>query len=234
MNPCEHWEELLSARLDGPLTPEENQQLDEHLAACPRCRQYARELEETQKALQAWAAEPPPAVAGAILDAVQQEPRPARRPRRAWMSLAAAAVLALVIWGAVQLPGAGESAESAAASDSAVMEQEPTEESAVMEQGPMEDSGASLKTNEESSQESASAAPEASPSALTQDQAEELLRDWLDREDRNLTLTPKGFSEDGRAWLFAARDSQGQTAALFSVALDTGEIREIPAGTPEN
>lgn len=223
MNPCEHWEELLSARLDGPLTQEEARQLEDHLAACPRCRQYARELEETQKALQAWAAEPPPAVAAAILDAVRKEPRPAKRPRRAWMSLAAAAVLALVIWGAVQLPGLGKSAESAAASDSA-----------VMEQGPMEDSEGNQKTNEEYSQESASAEPEASAPALTQDQAEELLRDWLDQEGRELTLTPKGFSEDGKAWLFAARDSQGQTAALFSVALDTGEIREIPAGAPEN
>ena len=69
---------------------------------------------------------------------------------------------------------------------------------------------------------------------LRAEQAEELLRDWLDQEGRELTLTPKGFSEDGKAWLFAARDSQGQTAALFSVALDTGEIREIPAGAPEN
>ena len=223
MNPCEHWEELLSARLDGPLTQEEARQLEDHLAACPRCRQYARELEETQKALQAWAAEPPPAVAEAILDAVRKEPRPAKRPRRVWMSLAAAAVLALVIWGAVQLPGAGKTTESAAASDSA-----------VMEQSPMENSGASLKTNEEYSQESASAEPEASLSALTQDQAEELLKDFLNREGRDLTLTPKGFSEDGTAWLFAARDSQGASAALFSVALDTGEIREIPAGTPEN
>lgn len=223
MNPCEHWEELLSARLDGPLTQEEARQLEDHLAACPRCRQYARELEETQKALQAWAAEPPPAVAAAILDAVRKEPRPAKRPRRAWMSLAAAAVLALVIWGAVQLPGLGKSAESAAASDSA-----------VMEQGPMEDSEGNQKTNEEYSQESASAAPEASPSVLTQDQAEELLKDFLDREGRDLTLTPRGLSEEENAWLFAARDSQGQAAALFSVALDTGEIREIPAGTPEN
>lgn len=222
MNPCGHWEELLSARLDGPLTQEEARQLEDHLAACPRCRQYARDLEETQKALRDWGAEPPPAVTEAILDAVRKEPRPAKRPRRAWMSLAAAAVLALVIWGAVQLPGLGESAESAAP------------DSAVMEQGPMEDSEGSQKTNEEYSQESASAAPEASPSVLTQDQAEELLRDWLDQEGRGLTLTPKGFSEDGKAWLFAARDSQGQTAALFSVALDTGEIREIPAGAPEN
>lgn len=198
MNPCEHWEELLSARLDGPLTQEEARQLEDHLAACPRCRQYARELEETQKALQAWAAEPPPAVAEAILDAVRKAPRPAKRPRRAWMSLAAAA------------------------------------DSAVMEQGPMEDSGASLYTNEEYSQESSSAEPEATLSALTQDQAEELLKDFLNREGRDLTLTPKGFSEDGTAWLFAARDSQGASAALFSVALDTGEIREIPAGTPEN
>ena len=221
MNPCEHWEELLSARLDGPLTQEEARQLEDHLAACPRCRQYARDLEETQKALQAWAAEPPPAVAAAILDAVRKEPRPAKRPRRAWMSLAAA-VLALVIWGAVQLPGLGESAESAAP------------DSAVMEQGPMEDSEGSQKTNEEYSQESASAAPEASPSVLTQDQAEELLKAFLDREGRDLTLTPRGLSEEENAWLFAARDSQGQAAALFSVALDTGEIREIPAGTPEN
>ncbi len=223
MNPCEHWEELLSARLDGPLTQEEARQLEDHLAACPRCRQYARELEETHKALQYWGTQPPPAVAEAILDAVRKDPRSAKRPRRAWKALAAAAVLALVIWGAVQLPGLGETAESAStASDGAVMEQDP-----------MEDIGDSQKTNEEYSQESASAEPEASASPLSQDQAEGLLKDFLDREGRDLTLSPRGFSENGKAWLFAARDSQGQ-AALFSVALDTGEIREIPAGTPEN
>ena len=178
MNPCEHWEELLSARLDGPLTQEEARQLEDHLAACPRCRQYARELEETQSALRDWGAEPPPAVTEAILDAVRKEPRPAKRPRRAWMSLAAAAVLALVIWGAVQLPGLGESAESAAP------------DSAVMEQGPMEDSEGSQKTNEDYSQESASAAPEASPSVLTQDHTEALVQEILDREGRDLNFPP--------------------------------------------
>ena len=45
---CEEYEILLSARLDGALTPEETARLEAHLAQCPQCRQLAQELETLQ------------------------------------------------------------------------------------------------------------------------------------------------------------------------------------------
>ena len=46
MNPCEEYELLLSARLDGALSLKEETQLHAHLAQCPHCRQLAQELED--------------------------------------------------------------------------------------------------------------------------------------------------------------------------------------------
>ena len=45
---CDRCTTLLSARLDGELTEQEAQELEEHLAACPQCRAVARQLEELQ------------------------------------------------------------------------------------------------------------------------------------------------------------------------------------------
>lgn len=43
---CEDYDILLSARLDGELTRQEEADLEAHLAQCPRCRRQAQELEE--------------------------------------------------------------------------------------------------------------------------------------------------------------------------------------------
>lgn len=42
MNPCEEYELLLSARLDGALSLKEETQLHAHLAQCPHCRSWPR------------------------------------------------------------------------------------------------------------------------------------------------------------------------------------------------
>ena len=48
--PCDRFTELLSARLDGALTPEEERELEEHLAACPDCRAVGAQLSALQGA----------------------------------------------------------------------------------------------------------------------------------------------------------------------------------------
>ena len=48
---CEEYTQLISARLDGELTPEEAARLDAHLVVCPQCRILVRELEEMKAAL---------------------------------------------------------------------------------------------------------------------------------------------------------------------------------------
>lgn len=46
---CEGYDILLSARLDGELTRQEEAGLEAHLAQCPRCRRQAKELEELRR-----------------------------------------------------------------------------------------------------------------------------------------------------------------------------------------
>ena len=48
---CERAWELLSQQLDEPLSPQEKQELEEHLAACPSCRKDKEELEQLDQAL---------------------------------------------------------------------------------------------------------------------------------------------------------------------------------------
>ena len=48
---CERAWELLSQQLDEPLSPQEKQELEEHLAACPSCRKDKEELEQMDQAL---------------------------------------------------------------------------------------------------------------------------------------------------------------------------------------
>lgn len=46
MERCERFEALLSQRLDQPLPPQEERELEDHLARCPRCRALAADLEQ--------------------------------------------------------------------------------------------------------------------------------------------------------------------------------------------
>ena len=41
--------ELLSARLDGPLTGGEERELEDHLRTCPQCRALAEQLANSMK-----------------------------------------------------------------------------------------------------------------------------------------------------------------------------------------
>lgn len=43
---CTRYRELISARRDGEITPDELTDLEQHLRDCPDCRSFARELEE--------------------------------------------------------------------------------------------------------------------------------------------------------------------------------------------
>ena len=42
MSGCERALDLIGLRLDGPLSPEEQRELDAHLEQCPACRAAAR------------------------------------------------------------------------------------------------------------------------------------------------------------------------------------------------
>lgn len=100
---CEQALELISARLDGPLTAEESAALEEHLAACPACRALQADLEELHVELPKLAAQPPAGLKDDIMAAVRQSkvtPFQGKKKQWRWRSLASlAAVLVLVFVG---------------------------------------------------------------------------------------------------------------------------------------
>ena len=60
---CERFEELLSAYLEGDISPEEKREMDAHLASCPACAELLTVFRETQEALKGFPeAEPSPAL----------------------------------------------------------------------------------------------------------------------------------------------------------------------------
>lgn len=106
---CERAWELLSQQLDEPLSPQEKQELEEHLAACPACRKEQEELAQLDEALRGLKEiEAPADFAARVMDQVRAEPRESRkviplwRPQmRALAGLAACALLCIGIYRAV-------------------------------------------------------------------------------------------------------------------------------------
>lgn len=122
MNPCEEYELLLSARLDGALSLKEETQLHAHLAQCPHCRQLAQELEDLQTQMTSLWVEPPDSLKDALASqdwsksASSSPPRsPTASPSKRrhllpWLACAAAAVVLVV--GLCQLLRQGEQMDS--------------------------------------------------------------------------------------------------------------------------
>lgn len=120
MNPCEEYELLLSARLDGALSLKEETQLHAHLAQCPHCRQLAQELEDLQTQMTSLWVEPPDSLKDALASqdwsksASSSPPRsPTASPSKRrhllpWLARAAAAVVLVVGLCQLLLPGGAD------------------------------------------------------------------------------------------------------------------------------
>ena len=107
MDGCETMEVWLSLRLDGMLEPEEERELEAHLAVCPSCRALARELEAMHTAFpQLEDCPAPEGFAEGVMERIDalEEKKPKvvplfRRPQvRALMGLAACAVLCIGLY----------------------------------------------------------------------------------------------------------------------------------------
>ena len=106
MDGCETMEVWLSLRLDGMLEPEEERELEAHLAVCPRCRALAQELEAVHTAFpQLEDCSAPEGFAQSVMErigALEQKPKVVplfRRPQvRALAGLAACAVLCIGLY----------------------------------------------------------------------------------------------------------------------------------------
>lgn len=104
---CERAWELLSQQLDEPLSPQEKQELEKHLAACPSCRKDKEELEQLDQALRNLGEIQAPAdftqrVMAQVQQQTQSKPKVIplwRRPQvRALAGLAACALLCIGIY----------------------------------------------------------------------------------------------------------------------------------------
>lgn len=101
---CGPFLEMISARLDGVLSEQEQAQLEEHLAQCPSCRSVARELEGLRAAMSGLEEVPvPPELEERVMNAVHAERRGSRtwnrrRMVRSLAGLAACAVLCVGIY----------------------------------------------------------------------------------------------------------------------------------------
>ena len=73
MTDCDRALELISAGLDGALTPEEKDWLEKHLEHCPACRALDADLASLHQLLPTLAPEPPAELKERIMDAVRAE-----------------------------------------------------------------------------------------------------------------------------------------------------------------
>ena len=110
---CDKYMELLSARLDGALTEEEEQELEEHLAACPDCRAVGAQLSALQGAFPELEEDAPPeGFTQGVMDRIRALETPKviplwKRPQvRTLAGLAACLVLAVGVYGST-LPSLG-------------------------------------------------------------------------------------------------------------------------------
>lgn len=96
---CEQYRLLLSGRIDGENTPEEEQQLQAHLAQCPRCRAVLEDYGHIDQGIHDLSVEPPEGLARGVMAQVNP-PAKKRRFIFGGGTLAAAAVIAVVLIGA--------------------------------------------------------------------------------------------------------------------------------------
>ena len=239
--PCEEAAVLISARLDGALTAQEQDALDAHLALCPDCAALARSLAALSGDFAAIRAEtagalPPADLTGRITDAVRAEkvvPFPAKKPSP-WKRWAAAAAVAVIVCAGALASGGPLSADKAAQKPAGTQfaPQEPfaAESDEALPESALCDPG-SLFASSQSEPCSNDAAP-----LTTFDASEKCTNDYsnahpLDLSDpdaaraavlyalslpEDAALTDEGLAPDGCARLFLLSGESEDEAALFA------------------
>lgn len=100
---CDQALELISARLDAPLSPEEERELQAHLAQCADCRALLADFNEMETVFPTLNAPVPEGLCQSVLEQIHAEkvvPLPTRPASRRWKQWAAsAAVFAVVLLG---------------------------------------------------------------------------------------------------------------------------------------
>jgi anti-sigma factor RsiW len=219
---CEHCEELMNARLDGELTPEDARLLDDHLAQCPACRKLNQDLTFLQEGLKSLAQDPPADLTAAVMAQLESETiQTTPRKKRPWLAgiCAAAVVLLSVALSPQILPfGGSDAAETEAA-------EAPTAADVAGDTAPAE-GGEAAAAPEESWAETESQSQ--NTRSLTQTQALELLNNYLEERGLSLALTPGTPPEADGFWVFLGETPDTGEVFRFSVSCTNGSVSETP------
>lgn len=137
---CSHMEELISAALDGELSPRRRKELDDHLEHCPRCRALFEELSGQSQLLRDLDCRVPEDLSQQILSALPQQRKKAPiLSIRRWGTAAACLVLVCCAGFALR-PAGNKSADAPSAAsedyalrtaDNALKDAAPAESQAV-------------------------------------------------------------------------------------------------------
>ncbi len=107
---CEQAYELMSAKLDGALSTDQEAELAAHLASCPKCRRVMEAMQAVEASVSALREPAPEGLKKGVLYRVDQATGKAKSARRRWIGPgtvfgAVAALLVLLVGaGVIQLP----------------------------------------------------------------------------------------------------------------------------------
>lgn len=113
---CEEALILISGRVDGMNTPEEEQKLEIHLTSCPDCRKILEEFAQADRDLCSLNAEAPEGLRASVMEQISKH-RKRQNLRPVWRSLTAAALALVVGLGLWRAPQEAEPATMSRSSD---------------------------------------------------------------------------------------------------------------------
>ena len=217
---CKRCEELINARLDEYLTPEDAILLEDHLAQCPDCQKLDRDLTSLHEALKSLALDPSNKLLNTVMAQLDPDTiQPVKKKKQPWAAaVCAAAVVLLAVAISPQILPSGESAESATAGDTAE-----APETMVMDTEPAE-GGEAAPAPEES--QTAAEEENLKIDPLTQEEALDRLEDYLTQRGMSLIIAPGTLSKEGSVWVFQAEDSSTGDIFQFSVSCTNGSVEE--------
>lgn len=206
MTEHEYYGELISALLDGEISPEEKTALDAHIAGCESCRRLYLAFSSLDAAVADSLEEPPESLCENIMaDLRRSEIK--KKHRRLRPVLAAAACLAVVLVGAAGMRGMGRSARA----DGAVMTEAAAAEEAVPAAAPMPE-------------------PAAAPAAMMPESADAVAADFFAFNESEAESTPKLSMSPSAAMAAGSAETEDveETPLLDPVRMD--ELREYLGG----
>lgn len=240
---CEEALEQMSQALDGPLTGEEQGELEAHLACCPACRADWAALRELHQAMEETPA--PEGFADRVMERVREDVRPAkvvplwRRPQwKAAAGLAACAVICVGLYYGADRPGLGASGNVAAVPDLAQW----SEESAGSGEAPVAGAASAAGTDEDPVQSKTTEPPETADGTETASAPQSgaangenpskvagVPRAALAQGENTAGEAPEPALADGEAGGPALYSVQPEETELLLTALPEGAAELLPA-----